>query len=162
MKGKWNLIWDYLASVLTGDTESLTHVLIEMSTDREGNERRFDEIKQALDDTLLKKKITPLDKKIIMTLYKEGYEGLHRRLQAALQLMSNTYQLGIVMQSDYLHLSRSIVAMVGTYLNMYKGVSKLTMTVDLIKDLSLFPFNLVKDRFSLRNEVRNKLMVDDK
>jgi len=76
--------------------------------------------------------------------------------------MSNTYQLGIVMQSDYLHLSRSIVAMAGTYLNMYNGVSKLTMTVDLIKDLSLFPANLLKDRLSLkRDEVRRILTVGE-
>lgn len=160
MRGKWVLIWDYLVSVLAGDTDKLANVLIEMSTDPKVNMARFAEIKQALDETLLKKQITPLDKKVIRTLYREGYEGLHRRLQAALQLMSNTYQLGLVMQSDYLHLSRSIMAMAGTYLNMYKGLSKVTMTVDLVKDLSLFPVNLAKDRLSLkREEVRRILTV---
>lgn len=162
MNGKWALIWNYLTSVLAGDTDSLARVLIEMSTDPEGNELRFNEIKKALDETLAKKHITPLDRRAAFTLYREGQEGLHRRFQAALQLMSNTYQLGIVMQSDYLHLSRSIVAMAGTYLNMYNGVSKLTMTVDLIKDLSLFPANLLKDRLSLkRDEVRRILTVGE-
>jgi predicted unusual protein kinase regulating ubiquinone biosynthesis (AarF/ABC1/UbiB family) len=162
MNGKWSLIWNYLTSVLAGDTESLTRVLIEMSTDPKANELRFGEIKTALDETLAKKQITPLDRRAAITLYREGQEGIHRRFQAALHLMSNTYQLGLVMQSDYLHLSRSIVAMAGTYLNMYKGVSKLTMTVDLVKDLTLFPANLIKDRLSLkREEVRRILTVGE-
>lgn len=162
MNGKWALIWNYLTAVLTGDTDKLTRVLIEMSTEPESNQVRFEEIKHALNDTLAKKKITPLNKNRVMTIYREGPEGIHRRLQASLQLMSNTYQLGIVMQSDYLHLSRSIVAMAGTYLNMYNGVSKLTMTFDLIKDLSLFPANLLKDRLTLKSEsVRRALTVGE-
>ncbi|MFD2230636.1 AarF/UbiB family protein [Alkalimarinus sediminis] len=162
MNGKWALIWNYLTAVLAGDSDSLARVLIDMSTDPTANELRFDEIKKALDETLAKKQITPLDKRAIITLYREGQKGLHRRFQASLQLMSNTYQLGIVMQSDYLHLSRSIVAMAGTYLNMYDGVSKLTMAVDLLKDLSLFPANLIKDRVSLKGgEVRRMLSVGE-
>ena len=162
MKGKWNLIWDYLISVLAGDTERLARVLIEMSTEPEANTKRIDEIKVALEETLLKKNVTPLDKKVVRTLYKEGTEGLHRRLQAAIHLMSNSYQLGLVVESGYLHLSRSIFAMVGTYLNMYKGVSKVTMAMDFAKDLTLFPVNLAKDRFVLkRDEVRRIFTVGE-
>ncbi len=162
MKGKWALIWDYLISVLAGDTERLAQVLVEMSTEPEENAKRIDEIKLALEETLLKKNVTPLSKKIVRTLYKEGSEGLHSRLQAAMHLMSNTYQLGLVMESGYLHLSRSIFAMVGTYLNMYKGMSKVTMTLDFIKDLSLFPVNLAKDRLMLkRDEVRRIFTVSE-
>jgi len=162
MKGKWALIWDYLISVLAGDIERLACVLIEMSTEPEANAKRIDEIKLALEETLQKKNVTPLDKKIVRTLYKEGTEGLHRRFQAAVHLMSNTYQLGLIVESGYLHLSRSIFAMVGTYLNMYKGVSKVTMTMDFIKDLSLFPVNLAKDRLMLkRDEVRRIFTVGE-
>ena len=162
MKGKWALIWDYLISVLAGDTERLAQVLIAMSTEPEQNAKRIDEIKLALEETLLKKNVTPLNKKIVRTLYKEGSDGLHSRLQAAVHLMSNTYQLGLVMESGYLHLSRSILAMVGTYVNMYKGVSKVTMAMDFIKDFSLFPVNLAKDRLMLkRDEVRRIFTVGE-
>jgi len=162
MKGKWSLIWDYLISVLAGDIERLARVLVEMSTEPEANTKRIDEIKVALEETLLKKNVTPLDKKVVRTLYKEGTEGLHRRLQAAIHLMSNSYQLGLVVESGYLHLSRSIFAMVGTYLNMYKGVSKVTMAMDFAKDLTLFPVNLAKDRFVLkRDEVRRIFTVGE-
>ena len=162
MKGKWALIWDYLISVLAGDTERLAQVLVAMSTEPEENAKRIDEIKLALEETLLKKNVTPLNKKIVRTLYKEGAEGLHSRLQAAIHLMSNTYQLGLIMESGYLHLSRSIFAMVGTYLNMYKGMSKVTMTLDFIKDLSLFPVNLAKDRLMLkRDDVRRIFTISE-
>lgn len=162
MKGKWALIWDYLISVLAGDTERLAQVLVAMSTEPEENAKRIDEIKIALEETLLKKNVTPLNKKILRTLYKEGSDGLHSRLQAAIHLMSNTYQLGLVMESGYLHLSRSIFAMVGTYLNMYKGMSKVTMTLDFIKDLSFFPVNLAKDRLTLkRGDVRRLFNVSE-
>ena len=78
--------------------------------------------------------------------------GIHRRFQAVMQLMSNTYQLGIIIQSDYLHLSRSIVAMAGTYGNLYRGLSKITMTRDLLAQISLFPVNLALDRFSIKKK----------
>lgn len=162
MRGKWGLIWNYLVAVLVADTERLADILIDMSTEPAENRTRRDAIKKALDETLSKRNIRPLTNNVARILYKEGTKGLHRRLQTIMHLMSNTYQLGIVLQSDYLHLSRSIVAMAGTYVNMYKGMSKVTMTVDLLKDIGLFPVNYARDRFVLkRNEVRRVLTVPD-
>ena len=64
--------------------------------------------------------------------------------------MSNTYQLGMVVQSDYLHLSRSLVAMAGTYASLYKGLSPVTLARDLTLDLGLFPVNLVREQLRAR------------
>ncbi len=162
MRGKWSLVWEYVAAVVVADTEKITEVLIKMSTDPVGNGKRAAEIKQMLDETLRKKNITPMRGHVIRTLSKERMPGIHRRLQTILQLMSNTYQLGVVIQSDYLHLSRSIVAMAGTYGNLYKGLSKLTMARDFFTQVTLFPVNLAMDRLSIkRTELQRFLTVGE-
>ncbi|MCP5161805.1 MAG: phosphotransferase [Hahellaceae bacterium] len=162
MRGKWGAIWNYLVAVVVADTSRLADVLIKMSTEPNVNQSRRDQIKAMLDDTLGKKKIRPLTRNPIKTLYMEGPKGLHKRLQGIMQLMSNTYQLGIIIQSDYLHLSRSIVAMAGTYGNLYKGVSKVTMATDFFCDLALFPINLAKDRLVIKRDDTCRLMTNEK
>ncbi|PID44738.1 MAG: protein kinase [Proteobacteria bacterium] len=162
MRGKWGLVWEYLVAVVVADTEQLAEVLIKMSTDPTGNRERFDEIRQALDDTLQKKQITPIRGKLLKALQRERLPGLHRRFQAVMQLMSNTYQLGIVIQGDYLHLSRSIVAMAGTYGNLYRGLSKITMATDLVSQVALFPVNLLVDRVNIKKkEIQQQLIVGE-
>ncbi|WP_097461824.1 AarF/UbiB family protein [Mangrovitalea sediminis] len=147
MRGKWSMIWNYLVAVLAGDTERLADSLIGMSTEPDIHAERRDDIVAALNETLQKKRIAPLHRKPVRTLYREGVPGLRRRLQTAMHLMSNTYQMGLVVQSDYLHLSRSLVAMAGTYAGFYKGMSPLILGRDLSVDLALFPFNLARERF---------------
>lgn len=140
MKGKWNLVWQYILSVVAGDVKNLTSILVQMSTEDNVTTERFREIESALQETLVKKQITPLGKDFAIALYYEGKDGLLKRLQTAAHLMSNTYQLGLTIKSDYLHLSRSLFAMVGTYNNLYQGISRWTMAKDLAKDVALFPF----------------------
>ncbi len=146
MEGKWPLVWDYLVGVLSADVDQLADALIAMSTQPEENLVRRDSIRQALTETLHKKQVTSLGPKPWKVLIREGRSGLQRRFQVILQLLSNTYQLGIIVQSDYLHLSRSLSAMVGTYLNLYDGVSKTTLFTDLGKGLALFPYHLARDK----------------
>jgi len=157
MRGKWVMIRDYLMAVLIGDTGRLADCLIAMSTDPEGNRQRRDEIIEALDDTLAKKGVTPLTEEPLRRLYREGYEGLQRRLQTAAHLASNAYQLRLVLQSDYLHLSRSLMAMGGTYANLYRDISALTMARDFAVDVSLFPVNMLRQRLGRRRRSGNLL-----
>ena len=157
MRGKWVMIRDYLMAVLMGDTGRLADCLIDMSTDPEGNRERRDEIIEALDDTLAKKGVTPLTEEPLRRLYREGYEGLQLRLQTAAHLASNAYQLRLVLQSDYLHLSRSLMAMGGTYANLYRGMSPLTMARDFAVDLGLFPVNMLRQRVGRRRRSGNLL-----
>jgi len=148
MRGKWSLLGHYLRAVLVGDVAQLTTTLINMSTHPEINLARYDEIYSALDETLKKKDVSPLGRDFVPQLYREGRDGLQTRLQVAVQLMSNTYQLGITIKSDYLHLSRSLFAMAGTYNNLYRGVSGWTMAGDAMKDLVSFPFKYAFNRLT--------------
>lgn len=152
MRGKWVMVRDYLMAVLVGDTRSLADCLIAMSTDVAGNQARREQIVAALDETLEKRHIVPLRQMRLREILREGRPGLQRRLQAAAHLISNTYQLKLVLQGDYLHLSRSLMAMGGTYGNLYRGISPLVMARDLTLDLSLFPLKLARERL---NSVRH-------
>ncbi|WP_369820561.1 phosphotransferase, partial [Oleiphilus sp. HI0061] len=155
MRGKWGMVGRYLASVLSGDVDMLTMTLIQMSKGQKGNLERYDEIKTALEETLIKKNVTPLGRDFMFRLYEEGQEGLRQRLQTALHLMSNTYQLDMTIKSDYLHLSRSLFAMVGTYNNLYKDISGWTMAKDLVADVAMFPL-----RFTYHRIVRPNILSE--
>lgn len=146
MRGKWPLIRGYLTAVLTGDAPRLADCLIAMSTEPQVDASRRQEIIALLEDTLRKKQLLPMREQTLRVIYREGRQGLRTRLQAAAHMLSNTYQLGLVVQSDYLHLSRSLVAMAGTYLNFYKGISNLTLARDLSLQLAMFPINLARER----------------
>jgi len=150
MAGKWSFVRDYIISVLLADTERLGDMLIEMSTHPDKNRLRRNEIIERLSDTLERRDVSPLTEDALRTLWREGAAGLHRRMQTALQLLSNTYQLGIVIHSDYLHLSRSLVAMAGAYINIYEGLPRSLVVRDTVKSLVLFPLNLGMARLSNR------------
>ncbi len=161
MRGKWALLGQYIKAVFSGDVAQLTTTLINMSTHPEINLKRYDEIYSALDETLKKKDVTPLGKDFALQLYREGKGGIRARLQAALHLMSNTYQLGVTINSDYLHLSRSLFAMAGTYNNLYQDLSGWMMAGDAVKDIALFPLRYAINRFSAPTISPNALDAPD-
>jgi len=148
MRGKWSLLRRYVFSVLSGDVDELAQTLIQMSTNEAENLLRYTEIKQMLAETLDKKNVTPLGKDFVFRLYEEGQSGLNDRLHTAVHLMTNTYQLDLTIKSDYLHLSRSIFAMVGTYNNLYNNLSGWTMARDLASDVALFPFKYIFNKLT--------------
>ncbi|GAA3976868.1 AarF/ABC1/UbiB kinase family protein [Allohahella marinimesophila] len=143
MEGKWAQVGQYLRGALTGDVDALADSLIAMSTQPEENQQRRAAIRAALAETLDKKHVerlrgVPWKPRFWLQLKGEGLSGLQRRLQAVMHLLSNTYQLGIIVQSDYLHLSRSLSAMVATYLHIQQKRSGLMITGNLLMDLGLF------------------------
>ena len=146
LQGKWKPLWDYIFGALTADVALLTTALINISSNPEQNRKREAEIKCTLSQTLKKKKVTPLTRTFIFQLRREGIAGLHRRLQVVLHLMSNTQHLGLVVKSEYLHLSRSIAAIVGTYLNLYKGIPRIILYVDSVRTFTQLPVSLVLDK----------------
>lgn len=148
MKGKWGLLGQYIMAVVSGDIDALASTLVEMSTEEDISEDRYQEIKAALADTLTKKEITPLKRDFMFQMYREGRDGFHKRLQTALHLMSNTYQLGITIKSDYLHLSRSLFAMAGTYNNLYDDIPRWVMAKDFVVDVVQFPFKYTWNQIS--------------
>jgi ubiquinone biosynthesis protein len=148
LEGKWKHLWDYLYGAMFADVDLLTDALISISSNPDYNQKRRAEIKCTLAQTLKKKNVTPLSKNFVFQLKREGFDGLHRRVQVVLHLMSNTQQLGLVVKSDYLHLSRSLAAIVGTYVQLYKDIPKFYLIFDSLKTITQFPVSLVVDRIA--------------
>ena len=94
-------------------------------------------------------------------LYREGTGGMRHRLQTAAHLMTNTYQLDMTIKSDYLHLSRSLFAMVGTYNNLYNNISGWTMARDLASDVAFFPLRYAYNRLTqpTKNSAKHTKLV---
>lgn len=148
LEGRWGVVWNYLAGAVLADTEVLAEALITVSTQPEENRKRKAEIKAALDETLKKKGVTPLTRRnFIGELRRGGMAGLHARGQAVLHLMSNTQQAGLVIQRDYLHLSRALFAAGGSFGSLYEGDSKQLLLRDLGRTLVRLPITATGDVF---------------
>lgn len=150
MKGKWGNVYAYISAALCADIEALSDTLIAMSTTPEKHRAQREQIQAALAETLAKKDIQPISLWNAKQFYDEGSEGFGQRVSAALQLLSNTYQLGMTIQSDYLHLSRSISAWVASYANLYKAENRVTIAKEFVTGLGAVPlkyglFNIVQD-----------------
>lgn len=153
LHGKWGPVWDYLAGAILADTDLLTDALIRISTHPDENRTRRDEIRAALDDTLRKKGVTVLTRRsFVRELRAGGLAGLHRRGQAVLQLMANTQQTGMVLKRDYLHLSRAVMALAGSYGTLYEGDRSGLLFRDLGRVALRLP--LMLGRELTRQEVR--------
>ena len=151
MEGKWIGVWRYLVGAVLADPELLADALIDLSTDVENNLQRRDEIVALLKETLAKKNIRTLRRRgFLWELARGGMEGLHRRGQTVLHLMSNTQHLGLVIRGDYLHLSRSIFAAAGSYAVIYTDSTRWTMLRDLFLGLGRMPLIFAGDRAKVR------------
>lgn len=152
LDGKWGAVWDYLAAAVTADTDLLADALIRVSTQPEANAARRGEIRAALDETLRKKGVTPLTRRnFVSELRRGGFDGLHARGQSVLHLMSNTQQTGLVIQRDYLHLSRALFAAAGSFGSLYENDPKRRLAADLLRSLLRLPLTMTQDR--LHDEV---------
>lgn len=146
LRGKWRPVIDYLAGAILADTALLTEALIRVSIHPEQNDSRRDQIRAALDETLRRKNITPLTRRgALRDLRAGGMTGLHRRAQAVLQLMANTQQTGLVLTRDYLHLSRAVMALAGSYGALYEGERRSLLWRDLGRAALRLPLTLGRE-----------------
>lgn len=147
MEGKWPYIIRYLKGALRADPHLLTDVLIDVSTHPEQNRARRQEIFEALCEALERRGIE-LDKQenVMRAFWNEGYTGILKRLNTSAQLVSRSQQIGIVISSEYLHLSRSLFALAGTYGSIYSGMPPETAIIELLKVLSEFPIKSFSDQ----------------
>lgn len=159
MDGKWSAVWDYLVGAVLADVDILADALIAISTAPTKNLSRRDEICTALKETLQKKGVTPLNRgNFIRELGQGGFSGLHTRGQTIMHLASNTQQLGLVVRSDYLHLSRSLFAAVGSFASLYADSNRMTLLLDILGGLTGFPWRLAKDRMDVEvDKLRGRL-----
>ena len=145
LAGKMGPVVRYLRGALVADPDALTDSLIAISTNPDTAQVRRAEIREALVRTLGKKALTPLSYSFPWTLYLEGPEGWLKRANSLGQLMSNTQQLGLVVRNDYLHLSRSFIAMIATLGNLYAGVPRYRSLLDIFITVNTFPARLLQD-----------------
>ena len=146
LDGKLGPVWNYLVAAVLADTAMIADSLVRMSTQPEENARRRDRIKATLDETLMKKGVTPLTaRNFLFELRRGGFEGLYRRGQTVLHLISNTQQAGLVLKRDYLHLSRALFAAAGSLGSLYEDTSRQAMIHDVVRSLARLPLNLTQD-----------------
>jgi ubiquinone biosynthesis protein len=147
LEGKWPAVWDYLAGAVLADPDLLADALINISTQPEANRARRREIRKALADTLRKKRVETLTRaSFVRVLRQGGLAGLHRRGQAVLHLMSNTQSTGIVLTRDYLHLSRALMATVGSFSSLYEDEPKRLLLQDLAGGALRMPVRYTRER----------------
>ncbi len=145
LAGKLAPVLNYLRGALVADPDALTDALILISTDAPAAQVRRSQIREALARTLKKKGIEPLSLTFPWTLYREGSEGWLKRANLLGHLVSNTQHLGLVVRGEYLHLSRSIAAMIGTLGSLYKDVPRQWVLVDVLIALNSFPARALQD-----------------
>ena len=135
----WKPALKYLQAVLAGDTDAIIAAIVELGTDRKQMEACRKELSRHVQQILTESGVEPLGYNFLLTLYNEGQEGLTRRLELAINLATALSRQGIVVRSDYMHLTRSLTAMVGSYLSIYRGLSRLVLVQDIVQVLVQFP-----------------------
>jgi hypothetical protein len=156
LAGKMVPVLNYLKGALVANPDMMTDALIAICTDPDAALARRGEIRAALVRTLDKKSIKPLSYDFAWMLYKEGPQGWLKRANTLLHLMSNTQQLGLVVRGEYLHLSRSLVAMIATLGGLYEGVPRARVVADILITLNTFPARLLQDFLrSNRSDIRH-------
>lgn len=150
LSGKAGPVLRYLRGALAGDADAVTDALIAACTEPEAAIARRAEIRETLARVLQKKQIRPLGRWFAWTLALEGADGWLKRAQILAQLMSNTQHLGLVVRGEYLHLSRSAGALLGTLGSLYLGVPRRQVLADVLWVLNAFP------ACALRETLRSK------
>jgi ubiquinone biosynthesis protein len=145
LAGKLSPVLNYLRGALVADPDMLTDAVIAISTDVPAARERRAKIRATLARTLEKKGIAPLSLTFPWTLYREGSDGWLKRANLLGHLVSNTQHLGLVIRGDYLQLSRSIAAMVGTLGGLYKDVPRQRVLFDLLIAFNTFPARVLQD-----------------
>ncbi len=128
----WRPALDYIQAVFAANPGEVTEAMISLGTDPSALATQRAEMLRLVEEALDQANIQPLGLDFVRTLYEEGAEGLQRRMELALQLGGIMGRHGIVIDSEYMHLTRSMAAMAGSYLGIYKGISRLALVQDAL------------------------------
>ena len=126
----WRPALNYLQAVFSADAHAITEAMIALGTDPVGLATQRGEMLKLVEQALAETQVAPLGLDFGLAIYREGSEGLQRRLELAMNLATVMSRQGIVINTEYMHLARSVTAMVGSYLGIYKGVSRLALAQD--------------------------------
>jgi ubiquinone biosynthesis protein len=142
LKGIWRPALTYLQGVLSGDSDAVVDSVIAMSVAGKVSAAERREIEATVIKAFAAADVTPLGYDFARTLYEEGSEGLIQRLDLAIRLASGFTRQGLVMKGEYMHLSRSLTAMVGSYMAIYKGLPRSAMLLDALQVGWRFPVSI--------------------
>jgi len=135
----WKPALRYLQAVVASDAQAITESIIQLGADPEKMVASRNELTRLIEQTLSDAAIEPLGYDFVLTLYKEGQEGLIKRVELAINLATALSRQGIVIRGDYLHLTRSLTAMTGSYLGIYRGLPRMALVQDIAQVLLRFP-----------------------
>ncbi|MBD2859489.1 phosphotransferase [Spongiibacter sp. KMU-158] len=135
----WRPTVNYLIAVLSGDAQRVTDSIIEMSPAPAETRLLEADLLEIARQTFAKSGVKPLDIFAPYTLYREGKSGLMNRLEVAMTLIANISRKGISVKGEYLHLSRSLTAMSGSFFGLYKDLPRMDLLRDLAQVWLQFP-----------------------
>ena len=135
----WKPALKYLQAVLAADAQAIADAMIQLGTDTKKMSASRNELTRLVEQALADADIKPLGYDFLLTLYKEGQEGLIKRAELAINLATAISRQGIVIRSDYMHLTRSLTAMIGSYLGIYRGLPRMALVQDITQVLVQFP-----------------------
>ena len=96
-----------------------------------------------------------------MRVQREGQDGLSRRVELAINLATAISRQGIVIRSDYLHLTRSLTAMTGSYLGIYRTLPRLALVQDIVQVLLQFPaLESVRQMAGYQRKILKQIRLD--
>lgn len=135
----WRPALRYLQAVFAADAEAITDAMIGLGTEQDALQSRRKEMLALVREALHENRVSAMGTDFPIVLYQQGAEGLKARLELAITLGTLMSRQGIVISGDYLHLTRSITAMIGSYLGIYRGVSRLALAQDAMVVMCRFP-----------------------
>ena len=135
----WRPALKYLQAVMTGDAEAIADALVELGSEPEAIAAARNELIKLVEQTLAETEVAPLGYDFALTLYREGQEGLVRRAELAINLATAISRQGIVIRADYMHLTRSFTAMIGSYMGIYRGLPRVALAQDILQVMLQFP-----------------------
>ncbi len=141
----WKPAIQYMQAVLTGNTDAVTESLTAMCSEPELSAQRRSELAAIVAKTFADADVVPLGIDFALTLNREGLEGWMRRIDLAINLGSAISRQGITVKGEYLHLARSVSAMLGSLAGLYKGLPTADLVRDCIQMIVLMPSYLGAD-----------------
>ena len=159
----WKPALKYLQSVAAGDAEAIADAIIELGSDSENLAESRGELTTLVAQVLAQADVQPLGYNFLLTLHREGQDGLIKRAELAMNLVTMLSRQGIVIRADYMHLTRSMTAMIGSYLGIYRGLPRMALTQDIIKVLVQFPaLESVRQISGYRKKILRQVAIDSR
>lgn len=142
VNGIWKPALQYLQAVLSGQVDATCDAILGMCCEPDMSAAGREELATIVSQTFSDASVSPLGIDFALILYREGIEGINKRMELAMNLAAAIGRQGIIMKGEYMHLTRSVAAMLGSLLGLYKGLPKTDMIQDLLQILLLFPSRL--------------------